>query len=105
MLLLASKVLNVSIPIILKSAIDSLADSASGSIGMGMVGAASGDAMVWAGSGLVLGPIGLVIAWGAARAGTAFLNELRSIIFSKVWGRQECGGVWRCGRKGVEEKE
>eukprot|EP00955_Chlamydomonas_euryale_P087035 364265-Chlamydomonas_euryale.AAC.1 len=64
MLLVAAKVVNVSIPIILKYAIDAMSDG----------GAATP---------LALGSIGLVVAYGGARAVTALLSELRNVIFSK----------------------
>ena len=34
---------------------------------------------------LVFGPIGLLVVYGMARGGTAVLNELRNVIFAKVW--------------------
>ena len=32
----------------------------------------------------VWGPVGLILLYGGARAGTAALSELRNVIFSKV---------------------
>ncbi|KAG1674674.1 hypothetical protein FOA52_007198 [Chlamydomonas sp. UWO 241] len=71
-LLVAAKVLNVSIPIILKYAIDAMTEGAPAA------------AIFVDGAGWALGPVGLLAAYGGARAGASLLSELRNVIFSKV---------------------
>lgn len=63
-LLVASKLLNVSVPFIFKGIIDSLA--------------------VAGVSTYILAPAGMVLMYGAARAGAALFNELRNAVFSNV---------------------
>ena len=77
-LLVAAKGLNVSIPLILKAAVDSMAVVSTSSAGAFTITSTA------AGSGLLLGPMGLIMAYGAARGGTCLLNETRNVIFSKV---------------------
>lgn len=76
-LLVAAKGLNVSIPLILKAAVDSMAVVSSSSAGAALTLATSP-------TGLLLGPMELIVAYGAARGGTCLLNEVRNVVFSKV---------------------
>jgi len=62
--LVSSKMLNVTVPFVFKAAIDSLA----------MAGV----------SPYVLGPVGLVLVYGAVRTGASVFNELKSAVFAKV---------------------
>ncbi|PNW70625.1 hypothetical protein CHLRE_17g727650v5 [Chlamydomonas reinhardtii] len=74
-LLVIAKLLNINVPIALKLAVDSL----SASVAAG--GAAPAAVAVY---GMSLGPIALLLGWGAARGGMAFCNEMRNIVFAKV---------------------
>ena len=78
-LLVAAKGLNVSIPLILKAAVDSMAVVSTSSSGTAALALSSTST-----TGLLLGPMGLIVAYGAARGGTCLLNEVRNVIFSKV---------------------
>lgn len=84
-LLVIAKLLNINVPIALKLAVDSL----SASVAAG--GAAPAAVAVY---GMSLGPIALLLGWGAARGGMAFCNEMRNIVFAKVRAR----GGWEDGK-------
>ncbi|EFJ44286.1 hypothetical protein VOLCADRAFT_95421, partial [Volvox carteri f. nagariensis] len=73
-LLVAAKLLNINVPIFLKLAVDALTAAVAGT-------AAPAAMTVY---GMALGPIALLLGWGAARGGMAFCNELRNIVFAKV---------------------
>ncbi|KAG2449672.1 hypothetical protein HYH02_005201 [Chlamydomonas schloesseri] len=75
-LLVTAKLLNINVPIALKLAVDAL----SASVAAGG-GAAPAAVAVY---GMSLGPIALLLGWGAARGGMAFCNEMRNIVFAKV---------------------
>ncbi|KAJ9531485.1 hypothetical protein QJQ45_015055 [Haematococcus lacustris] len=70
-LMLGAKLLNISVPFILKAAVDACTEGSVASLAL--------LPQAW-----VLGPSGLVLAYGAARAGTALLNETRNMVFAKV---------------------
>ncbi|KAG2428694.1 hypothetical protein HXX76_011399 [Chlamydomonas incerta] len=78
-LLVTAKLLNINVPIALKLAVDAL--SASAAAGAAAGAAAPAAVVVY---GMSLGPIALLLGWGAARGGMAFCNELRNIVFAKV---------------------
>ena len=63
-LLLGAKLVGVQVPIIFKHAVDALAPSA---VGMGVVM-----------------PVALILGWGAARAGSSIMGELRNAVFARV---------------------
>lgn len=78
-LLVVAKLLNINVPIALKLAIDAL--TASTAATAAAAGAAPATVAVW---GVALGPLALLLGWGAARGGMALCNELRNIVFAKV---------------------
>jgi ATP-binding cassette subfamily B (MDR/TAP) protein 7 len=63
-LLLGSKILNVQVPFFFKHAVDALNTAGVDNI--------------------VLVPVALLLAYGAARAGASLFNELRNVVFSRV---------------------
>ncbi|GAX78993.1 hypothetical protein CEUSTIGMA_g6433.t1 [Chlamydomonas eustigma] len=75
-LLVAAKLLNVSVPVIMKEAVDAMSITVS-SDALLSLSATSSTVYFWS-------PMTLIIAYGGARTGTALLNELRNVIFSKV---------------------
>jgi ATP-binding cassette subfamily B protein len=64
--MLAAKVANVSVPVLLKQLVDSLAIK-------------PGDA-----AALLVVPVGLIVAYGALRLSTTLFTELRELIFAKA---------------------
>lgn len=76
-LLIAAKLLNITVPILMKLAIDSLTIAPS-------VHAAGTAAAAATSSAMQYGPIALLLGYGAARAGTAFCSEMRNVVFAKV---------------------
>jgi ATP-binding cassette, subfamily B, heavy metal transporter len=64
--LIAAKVANVGVPLLLKNLVDSLAIK-------------PGDP-----SALLVVPVGIVVAYGALRLSTSFFTELRELIFAKA---------------------
>jgi ATP-binding cassette subfamily B (MDR/TAP) protein 7 len=87
MLLVTAKLLNINVPIFLKMAVDALTDAvaASAAAGAAATGAAAGAPTVMV-CGMALGPMALLLGWGAARGGMAFCNEMRNIVFAKASG-------------------
>ncbi|GIL46029.1 hypothetical protein Vafri_3125 [Volvox africanus] len=87
-LLVAAKLLNINVPILLKLAVDALtsAVAASAAVPAAAVGATAAAATVptVVAYGMALGPITLLLGWGAARSGMALFNEMRNIVFAKV---------------------
>ncbi|KAG2490479.1 hypothetical protein HYH03_011108 [Edaphochlamys debaryana] len=77
-LLVAAKLLNINVPIFMKLAVDSMAAAG---VGGAAAGTAGTTALVY---GMTLGPMALLLGWGAARGGMALCNELRNIVFAKV---------------------
>ncbi|GFH25694.1 ATP-binding cassette, subfamily B, bacterial, partial [Haematococcus lacustris] len=69
-LMLGAKLLNISVPFILKAAVDACTEGSVASLAL--------LPQAW-----VLGPSGLVLAYGAARAGTALLNETRNMVLDR----------------------
>ncbi|GLC37293.1 hypothetical protein PLESTB_001139600 [Pleodorina starrii] len=104
LLLVVAKLLNINVPIFLKLAVDALTGSvaasaassaaaaaaagggagAVGAVGATAAGAAAAAAPTVMVYGMALGPIALLLGWGAARGGMAFCNEMRNIVFAKV---------------------
>lgn len=75
--------------------------TASGSAGGVLTAAASGG--VTATSVVLWGPVGLILAYGAARASTAAMSELRNVIFSKASDMEDIDRVHGWSRWGDEE--
>ncbi len=91
-LLVVAKLLNINVPIALKLAVDAL--TASTAAAAAAAGAAPATVAVW---GVALGPLALLLGWGAARGGMALCNELRNIVFAKV-GAGEGEGMGQFNR-------
>lgn len=69
-LLILAKGINVQVPLLFKYAVDALATTAQHGAEVATV--------------MGLTPVALIAAWGAARASSLVLTELRSVIFSRV---------------------
>jgi ATP-binding cassette, subfamily B (MDR/TAP), member 7 len=86
-LLVSAKLLNVQVPIILKQIVDSLNEPTSTSLEL--ASNMPSEALV---------PLGLLLAYGGARAGSSLCNELRNAVFASV-GQ---GAIRRVGRRCFE---
>ncbi|GIL71461.1 hypothetical protein Vretifemale_2014 [Volvox reticuliferus] len=87
-LLVAAKLLNINVPILLKLAVDALTSAVAASAAIPGAGVSTAAAAATAPTvmayGMALGPITLLLGWGAARGGMALCNEMRNIVFAKV---------------------
>ncbi|KAA8492609.1 ABC transporter B family member 25 [Porphyridium purpureum] len=70
-LLMASKLMNISVPFLLKLSVDSLAQGSS-------------VADVAASQGLGMWPAAILVGYGAARIGTSLTSELRNVVYARV---------------------
>lgn len=71
-LMVGAKLLNVSVPVLMKAAVDALAPVSS-----------AGSALA-GGAAVTTSASALILAYGAARAGTVLCNEGRNMVFAKV---------------------
>jgi ATP-binding cassette subfamily B protein len=78
-LLVASKIVSVSMPYLYKKAVDALGVTT----GTASTGASSHDTLTWLG----LGAVGLTVAYGLARMGSTAFGELRDAVFVRVGQR------------------
>ncbi len=77
-LLVTAKLLNISVPLFFKAAVDAMTVP-------GAAGAVAGAVVGGGGLGWWAGPSAMIAAYGAAKAGTALCNEARNMVFAKVW--------------------
>lgn len=90
-LLIASKILHIQVPVLFKSVIDSLTPISSVLGLRSPISETRAETAVISGvssemlESLVVGiPVGLIVGYGAARAGAALFNEIRNAIFAEV---------------------